>query len=172
MYEIKFRAWDKNHKEMTYITDLYWFEQEGVHDGGGNGHYANYELMPFIGISDKNNKDIYDGDILKVPVRRVSASYSNWWQETNENHGWTGDYVYRVVKKISPEESDRIYGSIGGFSIYSLPITKIQKDKIAKPRGKERDEQAVDDLNVSIKQCEVIGNIYENPELLGMTDGE
>lgn len=164
--EIKFRAWDKNHKEMIYITDLYWFEEEGVHDGSGNGHYTDYELMLFSGVHDKNGTDIYDGDILKVPVRRVSSSYSNWWQETNENHGWTGDYVYKIATRVTTENNNRVYDSIGGFSINSLPITKIQKDEIAKPRGKERDEQAVDDLNVSIKRCEVIGNIYENPELL------
>ena len=164
--EIKFRAWDKRHKEMTYITDLYWFEEEGVHDGSGDGHYTNYELMLFSGVSDINDTDIYEGDILKVPVRRVSSSYSNWWQETNKNHGWMGDYVYKVVTRITTKNNNRVCDNIGGFSINSLPITKIQKEEIAKPRGKEVDEQAVDDLNVSIKRCRVIGNIYENPELL------
>ena len=164
--EIKFRAWDKRHKIMEYITDFYWFEHEGVHDGSGNGHYTYYEIMLSSDAHDKNGKEIYDGDILKVPVRRVSSSYSNWWQETNENHGWTGDYVYKVVERRTPKDNDRVCDSIGGFSISSLPITKLQKEAIAKPRGKERDEQCVDDLNVRMKQCEVVGNIYENPELL------
>ena len=30
--EIKFRAWDKRHNSMEYINDLYWFEENGIHD--------------------------------------------------------------------------------------------------------------------------------------------
>ena len=163
--EIKFRAWDKNHKEMIYITDLYWFEEEGVHDGNGNGLYTNYKLMQFTGAKDKNGTDIYEGDILKIPVRRVSSSLSNWWQETNENHGWLGDYVYKVVVKKMVWNDERVVRGIGGFRIEHLPITKLQEDKIIQPRGRERDKQAVDALNARIEQCEVIGNTFENPEL-------
>lgn len=62
--KIKLRAWDKNHKEMIYISDFYWFEEEGVHDSDGIGHYTNYELMLSTGEHDKNNREIYDGDIV------------------------------------------------------------------------------------------------------------
>jgi len=30
------------------ITDLYWFEEEGVHDWGGQGHYRKYDLEIWI----------------------------------------------------------------------------------------------------------------------------
>ena len=30
------------------ITDLYWFEEEGVHDFGGEAHYAKYTFEVFV----------------------------------------------------------------------------------------------------------------------------
>lgn len=63
MREIKFRAWDKTDKEskrrMIYIDDL-----------GNVGMFSNqyyYELMQFTGIKDSKGREIYEGDIIRVP---------------------------------------------------------------------------------------------------------
>ena len=52
--ELKYRAWDERAKAMYHIDDLYWFEENGVHDSGGEGHYENYIIMPSTCVADKN----------------------------------------------------------------------------------------------------------------------
>ena len=41
-------AIDLKTKERFEITDLYWFEEEAVHDFGGEAHYAKYAFEVFV----------------------------------------------------------------------------------------------------------------------------
>jgi len=70
MREIKFRVWDKRHKEMCSVTDIQlWCNH--VHysqddSGIGKGNYPDdVEIMQYTGLTDRNDKEIYEGDILR-----------------------------------------------------------------------------------------------------------
>lgn len=69
MREIKFRAWDTRRKEMEQCYDLYWFEENRVHQNGD----FNYILMQYTGRKDKDGKEVYEGDIVNYRVSRLGG---------------------------------------------------------------------------------------------------
>ena len=149
MKEIKFRAWDVNHKEMVYIEDLYWFEENGVHDGSGKGHYTNYELMQYTGLHDKNGKEIYEGDIVLTQER-----YDRPYSEKRKSKRHVGTVVYKIGSGkgfYNPES-----GKWDKYKEYEAEWIVEVKDYGKFVHGSWGD----------FFDCEIIGNIYENPEFL------
>ena len=150
MRDIKFRAWDVE-DELMYHSDkeesdgegiIVWavssedvyFERVGLFDTnpGCNGHVQEYnyfkptqKLMQYTGLKDKNGKEIYEGDIVKI-------NYGRW---AYEKVGIT-----RYGKVVFEHKTAAFKASI--------------KDSVVLV--------GFYDINMS----EVIGNIYENPELL------
>ncbi len=117
MKETRFRAWDKIYKVMRLLTGFnypnnYNIDLFGILNQSTRMMKTNVILLQYIGIKDKNEKEIYEGDIVE------SSRYSN------------DDRFLTVIKDIR----------------YLGDYTWL--------RGSE--------LNWN----KVIGNIYENPELL------
>lgn len=67
MREIKFKAWDKELKRMTISFDFDSFldARDSEYGTGAIPDLSGCELMQFTGLTDKNGKEIYEGDIVK-----------------------------------------------------------------------------------------------------------
>ncbi len=149
MRQFKFRAWDsqrkrfmKSHIDATFNVDL-----------DGNITAENYSIYPtfrcgikqleitqFTGLLDKSGKEIYEGDLLKNSGKTKIEVCNN--NKVVESPYWEISKVVFVegcFKKIIIAQENSYFGAIP-----SRPMS------IFRPH----------------EYLEVIGNIYENPELL------
>jgi len=141
MRHLQFRAWDLIEKKMDEIYEL---DNSGDYDRNwyvkfehGDKEQAwncNVHIMQSTGILDKNNKLIYEGDIVKTDPKHLSILFRNKEE--------TGEYTAGVVMWWNE-----------GFAVCQSTIgaSRISDFKFCDccPSG-----------------LEIIGNLYENPELV------
>jgi uncharacterized phage protein (TIGR01671 family) len=148
MREIKFRAWDEDLREMFFMAkgDFHiggrganTFTAEWIQrliQGGfvKNGVHKPKILMQYTGLKDKNGKEIFEGDII-----RVISDDKDWNKSTDGIQViefWNGQFVFNAHR-----HKDDDYINFGWW---------------VRSNG----------YSIVLHQLEVIGNIYENPELL------
>lgn len=114
-----YRAWDERHKDMVYIDDFYWFEENGIHEIGNEVvkvTTGDYLFMRYIGLNDKFGKNIYEDDVVELtyklyPKRPAIRCIIMWLdykacfravksQNFIANIGNTDKYVTRVIGNL------------------------------------------------------------------------
>lgn len=142
MREIKFRAWDIKNKFMErpqswlLITQIGSVYMSGPMLTPRPAPIDQYILMQFTGLKDKNGKEIYEGDIIIA-----QDDYGNFPQEYNEEKG---KYFNVGEYEVYWDEHS------AGFSL----------------RANRQTPELDEGFYWEILTVEIIGNIYENPELL------
>lgn len=148
MREIKFRAWDKEREKMFYFGDpIYDSEYDWLAFRQPNRDTMFYEgvdtLMQYTGLKDKNGKEIYEGDIVRLytgevcgVVFPVGGGFVVDWYDKNKKAGFRKP-LYNEIYFDGPSVSFTPDGAIEGEDYYTE------------------------------RKAEIIGNIYENPEMLG-----
>jgi uncharacterized phage protein (TIGR01671 family) len=128
--EIKFKLYDKHVNRQVSAPACYYMS---VNDDGSIAIMNNIAVCQFTGLTDKNGKEIYEGDILQSdfgdgkPTPIYFGEFACSTYETKDLATQIGFYWH---------EED------GTKSIFGKSIVG------------------------NMDYCEIIGNIYENPELL------
>ena len=134
MREFKFRSWDEPSDEYGNWWMCYFDRWDFI-----KGDYD--VLMQYTWLKDKNGKEIYEGDILKVKNDTYKMFRAVNWNEKT-------DGIFVIVWERS---------SFMKRDITDTPM-ELKNDSYL---WLINDYDKENTLN-----CEVIGNVHENPELL------
>lgn len=141
----KFRAWDKHGQKMFANDELIiWNGNVYANDSKklSCNHLKGWSideeyLMLSTGLEDKNNQEIFEGDILEIQGIRMVVKFGSYeYIESSKSNGHTLGVVY------------------DGLGFYVECINAADPDRISPFEPK------------TLKESAIIGNRFENPELL------
>jgi uncharacterized phage protein (TIGR01671 family) len=151
--EIKFRAWDKKKKRMYSWEKIASIHNNGIimiseNDGDSMLMPKNIILLQFTGLKDSKGVEIYEGDIVKSQFFSNRIVFKVVWCDMKS--GFCLEVIKNGGRCISEASTmsggiyeHHLWGNVNGIGQYLHP-TWIQ----------------------SLGKLKVIGNIFENPELL------
>lgn len=148
----KYRAWHKTWEEMGEVKQIRFYNKSDVstvlvrcEDKVQNLTRHEVTLMQSTGLHDKNGKEIFEGDILKFNDEWADYSYEGYVD------GSIDGINYIEIK------AETTYFTFGKTRIPESSLTDLV----------ENEHYSFEELvNEKSYEFEIIGNIYENPELL------
>ncbi len=138
----KYRAWDKINKEW-YFRDMRINKEGCPFDVAGNSLLGEVEINEYIGFEDKNKKEICKCDILLIP-----DSYT----ERILNDGSRLQGTFNQIAEVKYDEKRGCYGVDIRYRSDFFDIQFYSFQDIL--------------LITHIRELEIIGNKYENSNLL------
>ena len=146
MRELKFRAWDRINKNMCEVTSLNFYDEcvylnEHADGSGTRNRLGEVELMQYTGLKDKNGVEIYEGDMLLYPdtyTEEVDVGVGSVPVAQMEENSFYPVVFFEGAFGLNVLDSELLYN---GF-------------------------QSLREVLSCVEYVEVIGNIYQNKELL------
>ena len=132
MNEIKFRLWNPERKVVTAGNHLNTIIMSTDKEFIKQFQDSKMKWLQFTGLKDRNETDIYEGDIVKI----TNAHHDGW---ENEGDIFSPEIKSDVVSEVFFHEA--------AFQFY------YEEDRPVPLFGYSSDS-------------EIIGNVYNNPELL------
>ncbi len=141
---IKFRIWDLRAKIFTDVFSAdFAFEMVRKFTGKENNFLDKYVFQQFTGLKDKNNIEVYEGDILLIPDE---------WTEPILDDGSGPRETFNHLSEVVYDEK---LGSFGAQVKENGDYVKKGFYSFLEMFG-----------DIGYEKLEVLGNIFENPELL------
>lgn len=173
MREIKFRVWDEIHKQFIpkhfyeiifqlgsdsfgrMLCDWKNYQQEEYL------YEPNQRLNQFTGLKDKNGKEIYEGDIVQCKYYYIPIK---WWSsvsEISEINRMTNERRNEFIfdKRLIRFNDGAFMWGYKGLNFFDIRNKQLTEKLIT-------GQTHCNDYEEKWWDFEIIGNIYENPELL------